>query len=215
MCMDELFQVDAVSYDQSVLRTSYKDNGVEVKYEVVVTSSGEAYILKDNAIRVNVNPIDGFQVAKELAEVVKNGSFDLVLAGKESADYNGQMVPGMLASLSDFNFINGCVGLEVDGTSVSASREIDGGTETLSSSLPLIVGGQKGIVEEKDLRIPNMRGIMMARKKPLQVLEAVGGQDATSIESFEKPAAKGAVKLVDADNVDELINLLHNEAKVI
>ena len=169
----------------------------------------------DNAIRVNVNPIDGFQVAKELAEVVKNGSFDLVLAGKESADYNGQMVPGMLASLSDFNFINGCVGLEVDGTSVSASREIDGGTETLSSSLPLIVGGQKGIVEEKDLRIPNMRGIMMARKKPLQVLEAVGGQDATSIESFEKPAAKGAVKLVDADNVDELINLLHNEAKVI
>ena len=169
----------------------------------------------DDAIRVNVNPTDGFQVAKELAAVVKNGGYDLVLAGKESADYNGQMVPGMLASLSDFNFINGCVGLEVDGTSVSASREIDGGTETLSSSLPLIVGGQKGIVEEKDLRIPNMRGIMMARKKPLQVLEAVGGQDATSIESFEKPAAKGAVKLVDADNVDELINLLHNEAKVI
>ena len=169
----------------------------------------------DNAIRVNTNPKDGFQVAKELAEVVKNGGFDLVLAGKESADYNGQMVPGMLASLSDFNFINGCVGLEVDGTSVSASREIDGGTETLSSNLPLIVGGQKGIVEEKDLRIPNMRGIMMARKKPLQVLEAIGGQDYTSIESFEKPAAKGAVKLVDADNVDELINLLHNEAKVI
>ena len=169
----------------------------------------------DNAIRVNVAPTDGFQVAKELAAVVKNGEYDLVLAGKESADYNGQMVPGMLATLTDFNFINGCVGLEVEGTSVSATREIDGGNEILSTSLPLIIGGQKGVVEEKDLRIPNMRGIMMARKKPLQVVEAVGVEASTSIQSFEKPAAKVAVKLVDADNVDELISLLHNEAKVI
>ncbi|MFK8059941.1 MAG: electron transfer flavoprotein beta subunit/FixA family protein [Polaribacter sp.] len=169
----------------------------------------------DDAIRVNTSPTDGFQVAKELAEVVKNGGYDLVLAGKESADYNGQMVPGMLATLTNFNFINGCVGLELDGTSVSATREIDGGNETLSSSLPLVVGGQKGIVEEKDLRIPNMRGIMMARKKPLNVVESAGVESSTSIQSFEKPAPKGAVKLVDADNVDELISLLHNEAKVI
>ena len=169
----------------------------------------------DDAIRVNVNPTDGMQVAKELAAVVKNGAYDLVLAGKESADYNGQMVPGMLAALTDFNFINGCVGLEVDGTAVTATREIDGGNETLSTSLPLVIGGQKGVVEEKDLRIPNMRGIMMARKKPLQVIEPVVGETSTNIQSFEKPAPKGAVKLVDADNVDELISLLHNEAKVI
>ena len=169
----------------------------------------------DNAIRVNVNPTDGFQVAKELAAVVKNGEYDLVLAGKESADYNGQMVPGMLATLTDFNFINGCVGIEVDGTAVTATREIDGGNETLSTSLPLVIGGQKGVVEEKDLRIPNMRGIMMARKKPLEVVEPVSNEASTSIQSFEKLPAKGAVKLVDADNVDELISLLHNEAKVI
>jgi len=169
----------------------------------------------DDAIRVNVNPTDGLQVAKELAAVVKNGGYDLVLAGKESADYNGQMVPGMLASLTDFNFINACVGIEVEGTAVTATREIDGGNEILSTSFPLVIGGQKGVVEEKDLRIPNMRGIMMARKKPLQVIEAVGGEASTSVQSFEKPAPKGAVKLVDADNVDELINLLHNEAKVI
>ena len=169
----------------------------------------------DNAIRVNVNPTDGFQVAKELAAVVKNGEYDLVLAGKESADYNGQMVPGMLATLTDFNFINGCVGIEVEGTSVNATREIDGGNETLSTSLPLVIGGQKGVVEEKDLRIPNMRGIMMARKKPLEVVEPVSNEASTSIQSFEKLPAKGAVKLVDADNVDELISLLHNEAKVI
>ena len=169
----------------------------------------------DNAIRINALPTDGFQVAKELATVVKEGEYDVVLAGKESADYNGQMVPGMLATLTDFNFVNGCVGVEVEGSAVSATREIDGGNELLSSSLPIVIGGQKGIVEEKDLRIPNMRGIMMARKKPLQVLEPSGDPVATSIQSFEKPAPKGAVKLVDADNVDELISLLHNEAKVI
>ncbi len=167
----------------------------------------------DDAIRVNAEPTDGLMVAKELAEVVKNGGFDLVLAGKESADYNGQMVPGMLASLLDFNFVNGCVGVEVDGTNVTLSREIDGGEEKVSSTLPMVIAGQKGIVEEKDLRIPNMRGIMMARKKPLSVVEPTGAAAATATQNFEKPAPKGAVKLVD--NVDDLINLLHNEAKVI
>ncbi len=169
----------------------------------------------DDAIRVNATPTDGFTVAKELAAVVKNGGYDLVLAGKESSDYNGQMVPGMLAALVDFNFVNGCVGLEVEGTSASLVREIDGGSESLQTSLPLVVGGQKGIVEESDLRIPNMRGIMMARKKPLTVVEPTVAETATKSASFEKPAPKGAVKLVDAENIDELINLLHNEAKVI
>lgn len=167
----------------------------------------------DDAIRVNAEPTDGMMVAKELAEVVKSGGYDLILAGKESADYNGQMVPGMLASLLDFNFVNGCVGVEVDGTNATLSREIDGGEEKVSSTLPMVVAGQKGIVEEKDLRIPNMRGIMMARKKPLSVVEPVGASAATVTQNFEKPAPKGAVKLVD--NVDDLINLLHNEAKVI
>ncbi|WBX73431.1 electron transfer flavoprotein subunit beta/FixA family protein [Tenacibaculum pacificus] len=167
----------------------------------------------DAAIRVNAVPTDGFMVAKELAEVVKNGGYDLVLAGKESSDYNGQMVPGMLASLVDFNFVNACVGVEVEGTNVTLDREIDGGEEKVSSTLPMVVAGQKGMVEEKDLRIPNMRGIMTARKKPLTVVEPTGVVASTSTKSFEKPAAKGAVKLVD--NVDALIDLLHNEAKVI
>lgn len=167
----------------------------------------------DEAIRVNINPTDGIMVAKELAEIVKSGGYDLVLAGKESVDYNGQMVPAMLASLVNFNFVNGCVGIEINGTNVTLEREIDGGEEKLSSALPMVVAGQKGIVEEKDLRIPNMRGIMMARKKPLNVVEPVGASASTTIKSYEKPAPKGAVKLVD--NVDDLINLLHNEAKVI
>jgi electron transfer flavoprotein beta subunit len=169
----------------------------------------------DDAIRVSTEATDGFSVAKQLAEVVKNGGYDLVLAGRESIDYNGGMVPGMLAALLDFNFVNGCVAMEIEGATATLSREIDGGSEKLSADLPLVVAGQKGLVEEKDLRIPNMRGIMMARKKPLSVVEPVDVEVATSTESFVKPEAKGAVKLVDADNIDELISLLHNEAKVI
>ena len=169
----------------------------------------------DDAIRVNADPTDGFFVAKQLAEVAKNGNYDLILAGKESIDYNGGMVPGMLASILNYNFINACIELEVEGTNVKASKEIDGGKESFTCQLPLVIGGQKGVVEEKDLRIPNMRGIMMARKKPLSVVEPVAFEPTTSVVNFEKPDAKSAVKLVDADNVGELVNLLHNEAKVI
>jgi electron transfer flavoprotein beta subunit len=169
----------------------------------------------NEAIRVNANPTDGFFVAKQLADVVKNGNYDLIIAGKESLDYNGGMVPGMIAGLTGYNFLNSCTELTVDGNSAKASREIDGGKENISTTLPLVIGGQKGIVEEKDLRIPNMRGIMTARTKVLTVLEPVDASAETKAVKFEKPAAKAAVKLVSADNLDELINLLHNEAKVI
>ncbi len=169
----------------------------------------------DDAIRVNADAADGFFVAKQIAEVVKNGGYDLVIAGRESIDYNGGMVPGMLAAILDYNFVNGCIGLEIEGSIATATREIDGGSEKVSTELPLVIAGQKGLVEEKDLRIPNMRGIMMARKKPLNVVEVIEASTNTTSASFEKPAPRGAVKLVDADNVDELINLLHNEAKVI
>ena len=169
----------------------------------------------NEAIRVNAAPTDGFFVAKQLAEVIKNGGYDLIIAGKESLDYNGGMVPGMVAGILGYNFLNSCTELTVDGTAATAVREIDGGKETVSTSLPLIIGGQKGLVEEKDLRIPNMRGIMTARTKPLTVIEAVDASVTTKAVKFEKPAPKSAVKLIAADNLDELINLLHNEAKVI
>lgn len=169
----------------------------------------------DEAIRVNAEPTDGYFVAQQLAEVVKNGGYDLVIAGRESIDYNGGMVPGIMATILDMNFINTCVNLEIDGDKVTATREIDGGKEKLSTSLPLVIGGQKGLVEESDLRIPNMRGIMMARQKKLNVVEPIDANATTKDEKFDKPAPKGPVKLVSADNIDELINLLHNEAKVI
>ncbi len=169
----------------------------------------------DDAIRVDTKALDGFQVAKQLSEIVKNEGFDLILTGKESIDYNGGMVPGMMAEILGFNFVNACTGLEVNDNSATAIIEIDGGKETLSCSLPLIAAGQKGLVEEKDLRIPNMRGIMMARKKPLKVIPPIDFNATSSTVKYEKPEAKGACKMVDAGNIDELIQLLHNEAKVI
>jgi len=167
----------------------------------------------DEAIRVNTEPVDGFFVAQQLAEVIKNGGYDLVICGRESIDYNGGMVPGMIATFLDMNFVNTCVSLDIEGTSATAIREIDGGKETLNTTLPLVIGGQKGLVEESDLRIPNMRGIMQARQKKLSVLEPVSATKTTEDLSFDKPAPKGAVKLVAT--VDELVTLLHNEAKVI
>ncbi len=169
----------------------------------------------DEAIRINANPKDGMFVAKQLAEVVKQGNYDLIIGGMESLDYNGGMVPGMMAGLLGFNFVNSCIGLEIDGNNATVIREIDGGKETLSTTLPLIIGGKKGLVEEKDLRIPNMRGIMQARTKALAVNEPTNDANATVVVKFDKPVAKSTVKMISPDNIDELINLLHNEAKVI
>jgi electron transfer flavoprotein beta subunit len=167
----------------------------------------------DEAIRVNTVASDGFYVAKQLAYVVKEGNYDLVIGGRESIDYNGGMVPGMISKLTGFNFVNTCISLEVEGSNAIVAREIDGGKEIISTTLPLIVGSQKGIVQEADLRIPNMRGIMQARSKPLKVMEPIDSNSEVNIDSFTKPDAKGSVKLVNS--VDDLVELLHNEAKVI
>ena len=167
----------------------------------------------DEGIRINTMPTDGYSVAEQLAAVVKDGAYDLVIAGRESIDYNGGMVPGILATMLGMNFVNTCISLEIEGDKATAIREIDGGKETVETTLPLVIGGQKGLVEESDLKIPNMRGIMMARKKALNVIEPIDTTKATKDVSFDKPAPKGQVKLVNS--VDELVDLLHNEAKVI
>ena len=169
----------------------------------------------DNAVRINMNAIDSYSTAIEIANYLKDQSVDLIIAGRESIDYNGGAVAGIIAELMNLPFTNACIGLEITGTSAKLIREIDGGQETISAELPLIIGGQKGLVQESELRIPNMRGIMQARTKPLTVVEPSVNEHLTSSDSFEKPAEKGACKLVDADNVAELVRLLHNEAKVI
>jgi electron transfer flavoprotein beta subunit len=169
----------------------------------------------DDAIRIDADPTDGFFVASQIAAVVKDNQYDLVICGQESIDYNGGQVPGMVAAILDMPFVNACVGLEIDGTNATLEREIDGGKEKLTAALPLVIGGKKGLVEESDLKIPNMRGIMMARSKKLEVKPAVDAAKHTSVAKFEKPQPKAPVKMIDAENVEELVKLLHSEAKVI
>ena len=169
----------------------------------------------DKAIRINVNAKDGCSVAKEIAHFCKNEKFDLIICGRESIDYNGGMVPGMIAGLTDYNFVDKCISVEINNDIITASREIEGGKEIVESKFPIVIAGQKGIVEESDLRIPNMRGIMMARRKELQIVDPIEAEDSTTTVNFEKPEPKSEVTLVSSDNVGELINLLHNEAKAI
>ena len=169
----------------------------------------------DDAIRINHIPKDSYSVACQIAEVVKQNNYDVIICGRESIDYNSGLVPGMLAELLNLPFINGCIGFEPKGNNATLIREIDGGKETLNSSMPLVIGGQKGLVNENDLKIPNMRGIMTARSKPLNILEPIDVNSKTTSISFNKPKTKAACKFVDADKVEELIDLLHNEAKVI
>lgn len=169
----------------------------------------------DNAVRIDAEPKDGACVSKQIADYAKDQNFDLIITGKESIDYNGGVVPGMLATHLDMPFVNACIGLELNGTTATVIREIDGGKETLEGSLPMLLAGQKGLVDEKDLRIPAMRGIMMARKKPLEVVSASECSRLSEATSFELPEAKAACTMIDADNVEKLVELLHAEAKVI
>lgn len=196
-------------------------NGASVDVISVGDQSVEASLRKalaigaDAAYRIDTVPADGFSVASELAAAIGEKNYDLIIAGRESIDYNGGMVPGILAHLLGYEFINKCIGLEVDGSTVKAEREIEGGKELLSTSLPLVIGGQKGLVEEKDLKIPNMRGIMTARSKPLEVITPQGAAALTEDVSFDKPAEKSDITMIPADQLDQLINHLHNDAKVI
>jgi len=166
----------------------------------------------DEAIRVNISSNDSFVVASQIAQVAKEGAYDLILTGKETIDYNSACIGSMLSALLDFTFISLATHLELNGNSAIIKREIEGGEETCEASFPMIVSCQKGMAEQ---RIPNMRGIMAARTKPLKVVEPAAITATTSITKFDMPPAKSGVKLVDAGNMDELVKLLKEEAKVI
>jgi electron transfer flavoprotein beta subunit len=166
----------------------------------------------DEAIRIDTDSNDPYVVAAQIAEYAKNEGYDLVLCGKESIDYNNGVVGGMLAELLDMNYIGFASKLDVAGGVATVTREIEGGEETDSSTLPLVVSCQKGMSEA---RIPNMRGIMAARTKPLKVVAPAAIDALSTIVSYDMPPAKTGVKMISADNMDELVSLLHSEAKVI
>jgi electron transfer flavoprotein beta subunit len=164
----------------------------------------------DEAIRINSENGDSFNIASQIATVAKEGGYDLIFTGKETIDYNGSSIGGMVAELLDLPYISHAIKFDIDGNTCTVVREIDGGEETDKANLPLVVSCQKGMAEQ---RIPNMKGIMGARTKPLKVVEPSTLESYTSIESFDLPPAKAGVKLVSADNPEELVRLLNEEAK--
>jgi electron transfer flavoprotein beta subunit len=164
----------------------------------------------DEAIRVNMQSNDSFVVASQIAAIAKEGGYDLILTGKETIDYNSACIGSMLSGLLDLPYVSLANQMTLNGNTASVQREIEGGEETCELTLPAIVSCQKGMAEQ---RIPNMRGIMAARTKPLKVLEPIAVQATTSIKTYDLPPAKSGVKLVAADNVEELVRLLKEEAK--
>ncbi len=166
----------------------------------------------DEAFRIDSDSNDPYHIASEIAAFAKDGGYDLILAGKESIDYNNGIVAGMIAELLNADYVGFATKLEVNGGSLSVSREIEGGEEVDAAGLPLVVSCQKGMAEA---RIPNMRGIMAARTKPLKVVPASGSASLTEIVHYELPPAKTGVKLFTEDQVDELVQALHSDAKVI
>ena len=166
----------------------------------------------DEAIRINTDSADSFSIAAQIAAVAGTEKYDLIFTGKETIDYNGSSIGGMLAALIDTPYIPLATSFNIEGSTATITREIEGGEEVVTVNNPVVVSCQKGVAEQ---RIPNMRGIMAARTKPLKVVEPAAVEALTSIESFELPAPKAGVKLVNPDNVEELVRLLHEEAKAI
>jgi electron transfer flavoprotein beta subunit len=166
----------------------------------------------DEAIRVNSDNADSFNIASQIAAVAKDGGYDLIFTGKETIDYNGSSIGGMVAELLDLPYISHATKFNLEGTTATVVREIEGGEETNSVALPVVISCQKGMAEQ---RIPNMKGIMGARTKPLKAVEPVAADSLTSVVQFDLPPAKAGVKLVSADNPEELVRLLHEEAKAI
>ncbi|NUM31429.1 MAG: electron transfer flavoprotein subunit beta/FixA family protein [Bacteroidetes bacterium] len=166
----------------------------------------------NDAVRINAEPKDAMFVATQISNVVKNENYDLIFTGRESIDHNGGLVCGLLAEMLNIPSVNVVSKIEIEGSKIKATRDIDGGREELECTMPCVISAQKDLSEA---RIPNMRGIMAARTKPLKVVDAVSENDFSEFVNFELPPAKTGVKLIDAENAGELIDLLRNEKKLI
>jgi electron transfer flavoprotein beta subunit len=166
----------------------------------------------DKAIRINSGGGSSYHVAAQIAAHAKEVGYDIIFAGKETIDYNGSEVPAMIAEMLDMPFISYASKLELNGNTATVTRDIEGGIEVIELETPFVISAAKGLAEQ---RIPNMRGIMMAKSKPLDVKEPVDTENHVEVARFDMPPPKASVKLVDPDDMEELVRLLHEEAKVI
>lgn len=165
-----------------------------------------------DAVRIDANPTDAFFVASQIAEYAKDKGFDLILLGKETIDYNGNQLGGMIAELMNLPYVSNASKLDISGNTATLERDIQGGEEVIEVEMPFVASAAKGMAEQ---RIPNMRGIMAARTKKLEVLPAFAADTLTEVVAYALPPEKGSVKLIDPDNAEQIIELLHKEAKII
>jgi electron transfer flavoprotein beta subunit len=197
-----------------------KESGIasEVHLVTVGRADAEPIIRKalalggDQAVRIDADSNDPYLTALYLAEFAKTMGYDLIFCGKESIDYNNGVVGAMLAASLDLDYIGYASNIQIEANTATVTREIEGGEETDTCNLPLVIACQKGVAEQ---RIPNMRGIMAARTRPLTVITPVAQESVSSIIGYEMPTAKAGVKMIKPENMDELVELLHTEAKVI
>jgi len=166
----------------------------------------------DDAVRIDGQPTDAYYVAKQIANYAKEENFDIIFLGKETIDYNGSEIGALLAEMLELPFISFASKMELAGNTATIEQDIEGGIEIISVDAPFVLSAAKGLAEQ---RIPNMRGIMMAKRKPLTVVPAVDASPMATIASYALPTAKTGVKMVDPENMDELVRLLREEAKII
>lgn len=166
----------------------------------------------DKAVRIDKETDSSWDVSLQIAKYIEDHPVDLILLGKETIDYNGAEVGAMLAERVDMPFVAFASKLDYDGSTFTVEKDIEGGIEILSASGPIVVSAAKGMAEQ---RIPNMRGIMMAKRKPLEVVEPISSEGPVIVSSFTKPDDNTEVTMIDPENMDELVRLLHEEAKVI
>lgn len=192
------------------------------KAEVTVINVGDAgtdptirkalAIGADKAVRVDAQPKDAWFVAHQVADYAKKNNFDLILTGRESIDYNSAQVAGLVGELLNIPSVSIAKKVELQDQQIEVDREVEGGKEILSIPLPAVIGVSEGVAEP---RIPNMRGIMSARSKPLDVVEAIAVEETSAIKKFETPEPRGAVTMIPADEPEKLVELLHTKARVI
>lgn len=193
-------------------------NGGNVTIITVGPAGDDAIIRKalaigaDDAVRIDAEPADAYYAAMQIANYAKENGFDMVMTGKETINYNGSQVGGMIAEALDFPYVSWATKFDMNGTTATLEREVTGGVQVVEVSAPFVVSCAKGMAEQ---RIPNMRGIMAARTKPLTVIAPSAVDQLTAYVSYDMPNAKSSVKLIDPENMDQLVELLHNEAKVI
>ena len=195
-----------------------ESNGGTVTTITVGNSSDDPTIRKalaigaNDAVRINAEPTDSYFVAKQIADYAANEDFDIIMSGKETIDYNGSQIGSMVSALLDMPFVSLASKLDIEDSKAVLERDVQGGLEVVEVDFPFVLSASKGMAEQ---RIPNMRGIMAARTKPLKVIEPVEQKALTSVIKFELPNPKTGCKYVDPENMEELVELLHNESKVI